>query len=69
MGDGERDEREKRTVVSTTSKKSIVYKVYNTAVGIVVHGEKCRGQANTRSADCMKLQRDEVNDEETEQIP
>jgi hypothetical protein len=67
----ERDEREreKRTFLSTTSKASIVYIVYNTAVDIVVHGKKCRGEANTTSADCMKLQRDEVKDEETEQIP
>jgi hypothetical protein len=72
MGDGERDEREreKEQSVSTTSKASIVYRVYNKAVGIVVHGEKIRGQTNITSADCKKLQRDEVNvEKETEQIP
>jgi hypothetical protein len=74
MGDGERErerEREKtRTGVSTTSKASIVYRVYNTALGITVHGEKRRDQANNTSADCKKLQIDEVNEEkETEQVP
>ena len=77
MGDWKRDERErerererKEQSVSTTSKASIVYRVYNTAVDIVVHGEKRRGQANITSADCKKLQREEVNvEKETEQIP
>jgi hypothetical protein len=76
MGDGERDdrererEREREQSVSTTSKANIVYRVYNIAAGIAAHGEKLRGQANITSADCKKLQRDEVNEEkETEQKP
>ena len=56
--------------VSTPSKASVVYRVYNTAVGIDVHGEQRRGQASIMSPDLMELQRDEVNEEkETEQIP
>lgn len=62
---GKRGER-KITGVSTTTEANIVYKVYNIAVGIVVHGEKRRSQANVMSAVCMKLRRDE---KETEQTP
>jgi hypothetical protein len=37
--------------------------VYSTAMDIAVYGEKWRGQTNTMSGDCMKLQNDGVSDE------
>jgi hypothetical protein len=41
-------ERKKRIGESTTSKPSVVYRVYNTAVGTDVHGEQHREIAKRR---------------------